>query len=247
MIDVFWNRKRPNYEEVISYGPRWWLEWLEMDTNYRYAGWTLDLMAYWMERVVSNQFPMHADMQTIEKLEKLFNIDVDYSMTLEERRKIVASYYFFNGHLSKTAIRTIIQTCTECDSEIWWGGDDENILKIDIMQSKKDISAATERVFDIINRRKPAHIAMDMRICVRRIFVQPLHVHFGGAVETAFSKIPIMGEDRTSTRKIAVAYGGFAVSAGTGTPAPAVHVSADRGHSAGGVYCHTHTKSRLIE
>lgn len=64
-MEVFNNQQRSGYEEIVSYGPKWWTEFREMDANYRFAGWTLDLMAYWLERVVNNQFPANADERTI--------------------------------------------------------------------------------------------------------------------------------------------------------------------------------------
>ena len=64
-MEVFNNQQRSGYEEIVSYGPKWWTEFREMDANYRFAGWTLDLMAHWLERVVNNQFPANADERTI--------------------------------------------------------------------------------------------------------------------------------------------------------------------------------------
>lgn len=246
MLDVFRNRQRPNYEEIITYGPRWWLEWLEMDANYRYAGWTLDLMAYWMERVISNQFPRHADLETVEKLEKLFNIDVDYSMTLEERRRVVESYYFYNGHLSRTVIQSIIMTCTECESRLWWDGEDNNILKIDILQKETDISAAADRVFCIIERRKPAHIAMNIRICVQRVFYQTVRIYSGGVLGAWYMTIPFAGQDRLAAAELPVSYAGFVRTLGNGQAPDSSCMAAGDRNNAGGVYCHTHIKSRLI-
>ncbi|MDO4650431.1 MAG: hypothetical protein Q4B26_17470, partial [Eubacteriales bacterium] len=74
-MEIFHNRDRSGYEEIVSYGPRWWTEYLEMDANYRFAGWTLDLMAHFLERIIKNQYPLNADEQTIELLEKLLHIE----------------------------------------------------------------------------------------------------------------------------------------------------------------------------
>lgn len=246
MIDYFHNHDRPNYYEVSSYGPSWWLEWVEMDANYRYAGWTLDLMAYWMDRVVSNQFPMHADQETIEKLEKLFCIDVDYSMTLEERRRIVAAYYFYVGHLSRTAIKEIIRTCTDCESDVRWGGEDNNILKVDILQQKKDVLAASDRAYAILYRRKPAHIAMDVRVCVTRTFRQLLKMHFGGIIEAWFGDIPLVVPHRTDRKTLQVSFASYMHPVLDACPPAPARASPIRQERAGGAYCCTHTKSKLI-
>ena len=38
-MEVFNNQQRSGYEEIVSYGPKWWAEFREMDANYRFAGW----------------------------------------------------------------------------------------------------------------------------------------------------------------------------------------------------------------
>ena len=87
-MEVFNNQQRSGYEEIVSYGPKWWTEFREMDANYRFAGWTLDLMAYWLERVVNNQFPANADERTITTVfEPALGIEPEPDETLEERRK----------------------------------------------------------------------------------------------------------------------------------------------------------------
>ena len=45
---------RSGYEEVKSYGPSWWPEYREMNAVYKYAGWTLDLMAHFLEKLIWN-------------------------------------------------------------------------------------------------------------------------------------------------------------------------------------------------
>lgn len=246
MIDYFHNHDKPNYYEVSSYGPRWWLEWAEMDANYRYAGWTLDLMANWMDRVVSNQFPMHADMETIQKLEKLFCIDVDYGMALEERRRIVAAYYFYVGHLSRTTIKEIIRTCTGCDSDVRWGGGNNNILQIDIQQQERDVLAASDQAYAILYRRKPAHIAMDVRVCVTRTFWQCLKLHFGSIVEAWFNIQPVVPH-RTDRKSLRVSFASYMRPILDVCPSACARASPVRQEHAGGAYCCTHTKSKLIE
>ena len=109
-MEVFNNQQRSGYEEIASYGPKWWTEFREMDANYRFAGWTLDLMAYWMERVVNNQFPANADERTITTVfEPALGIEPEPDETLEERRKTVAAYWSGTGELSKTVIKSLIK------------------------------------------------------------------------------------------------------------------------------------------
>lgn len=153
-MEIFYNLERPNYEEIVSYGPKWWTEYREMDANYRFAGWTLDLMAYFLEQTVKNQFPSEADEKTISMLEKLLRIEYDSELTLEERRRIVSAYYSGTGHLSRSVILSLMKAYAGHDGDVYWkgpvlcisfGNDETHFVSIGLLQK-------------ILERRMPAHI-----------------------------------------------------------------------------------------
>lgn len=164
-MEVFNNQQRSGYEEIASYGPKWWTEFREMDANYRFAGWTLDLMAYWMERVVNNQFPANADERTITTVfEPALGIEPEPDETLEERRKTVAAYWSGTRKLSKTVIQSIIKAYTGCESELWWNG-----IKLQIrIFCDEDEQFSQRKLHNIISRRYPAHLSFAIRdvICI---------------------------------------------------------------------------------
>ena len=118
-MEVFFNRQRPGYDEIKSYGPRWWTEYREMDAVYRFAGWTLDLMAYWLERLVNNQFPATADEHAIEMFEDVLGIDPEPGATLEDRRRTVGAYYSGNSKLSESVIKQIIKSSDPLSFLMW--------------------------------------------------------------------------------------------------------------------------------
>lgn len=153
-MEIFYNLEHPNYEEIVSYGPKWWTEYREMDANYRFAGWTLDLMAYFLEQTVKNQFPSEADEKTISMLEKLLRIEYDAELTLEERRRIVSAYYSGTGHLSRSVILSLMKAYTGHEGDVYWkgpvlcisfGNDETHFVSIGLLQK-------------ILERRMPAHI-----------------------------------------------------------------------------------------
>ena len=152
-MEIFNNQQRSGYEEIVSYGPKWWTEFREMDANYRFAGWTLDLMAYWLERVVNNQFPANADERTITTVfEPALRIEPEPDETLEERRKTAAAYWSGTGKLSKTVIQSIIKAYTGCESELWWNG-----VKLQIrIFCDEDGQFSQRKIHNIISRRYPA-------------------------------------------------------------------------------------------
>ena len=159
-MEIFNNQQRSGYEEIVSYGPKWWTEFREMDANYRFAGWTLDLMAYWLERVVNNQFPANADERTITTVfEPALRIEPEPDETLEERRKTVAAYWSGTGKLSKTVIQSIIKAYTGCESELWWNG-----VKLQIrIFCDEDGQFSQRKIHNIISRRYPEHLSFTIR------------------------------------------------------------------------------------
>lgn len=158
-MEVFFNRQRPGYVEIVSYGPRWWTEYREMDAVYRFAGWTLDLMAYWLERLVNNQFPAMADEHAIEMFEGVLGIDPEPEATLEDRRRTVGVYYSGNSKLSESVIKQLIKSYTGCDSDLWWEG---LTLHIEIMRNN-DGNILLKHVIELLEDRIPAHIVLALQ------------------------------------------------------------------------------------
>lgn len=168
-MEIFYNSKRPGYDEIVSYGPKWWTEYREMEANYRYAGWSLDLMAHFLEQTVKNQFPDHADEKTIMMLEKLLKIEYDPGTKLDERRRIVSAYYSGMGKLSKSVIQSVIQTYGGCESKLWWK--DRSSLQIRIFCNEGN-AFSNKRIFQIIERRFPAHLLFMIRNVLCTFFTE---------------------------------------------------------------------------
>ena len=69
---VFYNQQRSGYEELLSYGPLFYRDLLEMDTNYRFCRKkALDVGAEGLEKLMQDQFIDTADEETISRWEKL--------------------------------------------------------------------------------------------------------------------------------------------------------------------------------
>lgn len=152
---VFNNRDRPNYDQLIDMAPKWLNEYREMNANNRYAGWTLDLMAYWLDKIVLNLFPAYCDEEHLRMYERIFAIEYDTEPTLEERRKTVMAYWNGMGKINKSAIEQIILACGAEDPNIYWLG-----LYLQIEFWNTDISDESARqIRKILRRRMPAHIA----------------------------------------------------------------------------------------
>lgn len=154
-MEIFCNRERPNYEEIVSYGPRWLTEYREMDANYKYAGWTLDLMAYWLERIINNEFPAYADEKTIGMWERVLRIERDPAMSLEERRRIVEAYLAGPGKMSRSTIKALAVAYTGQDCDVYWVGERLRVQ----FDSGEGITISVATLRKILRRRLPAHIS----------------------------------------------------------------------------------------
>lgn len=154
-MEIFCNRERPNYEEIVSYGPRWLTEYREMDANYKYAGWTLDLMAYWLERIINNEFPAYADEKTIGMWERVLRIERDPTMSLEERRRIVEAYLAGPGKMSRSTIKALAVAYTGQDCDVYWVGERLRVQ----FDSGEGITISVATLRKILRRRLPAHIS----------------------------------------------------------------------------------------
>lgn len=158
---VFNNRDRPNYERVVDMGPRWLNEYREMNANYRFAGWTLDLMAQFLEQLVLNEFPRYCDINTLRTYEKIFAIEYDGDVTIEERRRTVLAYWGGIGKINKTAIIGIVSQYTGTIADVRW---DNEALIIDFDNTDtKPVSIGMLQ--KLLRRRMPAHIDYRLR-CV---------------------------------------------------------------------------------
>lgn len=157
-MNLFNNQERSGYEEIVSYGPRWWTEYREMDANYRFAGWTLDLMAHFLEQEVKNQFPSQADEQAIRTFERLLRIEPAKGESLAARIRTVMAYYSGTGKLSSSAIQSIISSYSNCTSELYW---EASILVIRIYCEDEEFT--NSKIYDLLKRRIPAHIAFYIR------------------------------------------------------------------------------------
>ncbi len=172
-MEIFHNKDRPNYDEIISYGPRWLTEYREMDANYRYAGWTLDLAAFFMEKIINNLFPEYADAQTILMLERLLRIEYDTpDVTLEERRRTVAAYFYGMGKLNRTSIINMAEKYTGCKCDVYWKGSVLYVAVVSDLDESILWNYDYNKLAAILRRRMPAHLGIGFRSHFKPIIIK---------------------------------------------------------------------------
>lgn len=256
---------KSNYEELITYYPRYYRDVFEMVEILKAFGRVADGLEEDIEQAYLNNFILTADAETIKVWEGILDITYTGKLTLDQRKRVVIARIMGYGHIGEPEIRGIIANYTE------------RAVAVDFARGIISIVIEGE-IFDELNlwntllRRIPAHLALDVKIHIQRTFRQRVDVRFGGAAGAHFTLAPV-GEDRVSRKPLYVGYGGRAEADFTTAPVgedrtsrtalsvgysgllspevdgipPGVEKSATgRTEGAGGMYCHTHTKSKLI-
>lgn len=119
--DVFYNRERTGYEELMSYYPNFWKEILEMKANNRFAGYTLDLAAACMERMVADQFFESCSEEMVVRYENFLDVDNAGKDWGERRRFLKVAWSGgekISGTKMKHAVRELYGGMTEVDVEL---------------------------------------------------------------------------------------------------------------------------------
>lgn len=157
-MNVFHNQQKTGYEEIVSYGPRFYPQIREMDAIYRFAGWTVDQMAADLENLIGKQFVMNMDPMQLTFYEQLFQLPVE-GLSLEERRKQVFTYIYGNGKLSASKIAAFITVLYGEDSVTTIVMEEGLVISI-LTAGLTD--AAHQQLIGYLNRVLPAHISYDI-------------------------------------------------------------------------------------
>lgn len=158
-MEIFRNTPTPYYDQLVMMGPAWLAEFKEMDANYRFAAWTLELGAHFLDQMVNNEFPAYCDLDTLKMYEQLLNIEYEREVTEEERRRTVCAYWSGDGKISKTTIEGLVSTYTGHQADVRW---EDMVLVIDF-DNTDTINVYLSMLQRILRRRMPAHIDYRLR------------------------------------------------------------------------------------
>lgn len=154
-MEVFYNQARSGYEELVSYGPKFYPQIKEMDAIYRFAGWTLDQMAMDLENLISMQFVPNMTSEQLTFYEQFFRLSVE-GLSLKERRNQVFARLYGTGKLSVSEISAMGRVLYGEDARITIHMG--NTLEIQILAL--DVTDVVHKQFmAYLDRVLPAHIA----------------------------------------------------------------------------------------
>ncbi len=145
-----------NYEELITYYPRFYRDVFEMVEILKAHGRIADSMEENIEQTYLNGFIDYADEVTIAKLERFLGIGLNRNLTLEERRRLVKSYFVGFGKISATLIKQMIGAYSNAPVDCRFEPFDEeknNALYVRIYQDDH-----IDEIITMLSRKIPAHI-----------------------------------------------------------------------------------------
>lgn len=149
-----------NYDELINYYPRFYREVFEMVEILKTYGRIADEMEGNIERAFLNGFIDYADEETIAKLEKFLHIGLNKRCTLEERRRLVKSYFIGFGKISASLICQMMEAYTNasvnCRLEPF-DAEGNHALYITMQQGAESVLYLSV-IRQLISLKIPAHI-----------------------------------------------------------------------------------------
>lgn len=237
----FYNKYfKSNYDELITYYPRYYREIFEMVEILKAHGKIADILEENIERVFLNNFILTADEQTIKIWEEdILNITYHNKLSLKQRKNVIIAMLCGHGHIGEPEIRQIIANYTS------------NAVSVDFEKGRLFI-LVDGIIFDEINlyhtllKRIPAHIGLGISIHIRREFRQELNICYGGTIATNYCYTPISQHIRGKL-ELPVGYQGVLLSTQSAENANIKYISKKQTQAVGGVYYTTHIKSKLIE
>lgn len=149
-----------NFEELITYYPRFYRDVFEMVEILKAHGRIADELEANIEQTYLNSFIDYADEDTIEQLEKFLNIGLNKSRTLEERRRLVKSYFVGFGKVSASMLAEMIQSYTGASVDIKFEPFDEegnNMLYIHFQRGDEPTLYMGD-INLLLGKKIPAHI-----------------------------------------------------------------------------------------
>lgn len=173
-----------NFEELITYYPRFYRDVFEMVEILKAHGRVADGIEDNIEQTYLNCFIDYADEATIAQLEKFLNIGLNKSRTLEERRRLVKSYFVGFGKVSASMLAEMIQSYTGAEVDIRFEPFDEdgnNMLYINFQRGNEPTLYMSD-INLLLSKKIPAHIAYQAAVTYRHavgVGIRRRHYRYG--------------------------------------------------------------------
>ena len=157
-----------NYDEMITFYPKFYYEVKEMIAVLKAEGKALDDFMENTEQVFNDCFIDLMDEQTVSNLEDFLNIHLYKQRTLEERKRLLKAFFAGHGPLSADLIKQTVSAYTGTEVEVYFlpiertpgspvyeAGD--NQLYINYLRGEEEIFYLND-VDTLLSRLIPAHL-----------------------------------------------------------------------------------------
>lgn len=158
------------YEELKTFYPVFYRDVFEMDAIWRTCGGGLDEIEDDVDRVANSTYISLMDEKALVQMETFLGIPPDSGRTLEERRKLVSSYFLGVGHIGAREIKEIAKAFTGGKCEVSFSNGEVYIhIKADISDTPP-----ADDFFFILRKKIPAHLGVNTEIEIE--FTENLYV-----------------------------------------------------------------------
>lgn len=142
------------YDELKTYLPDFYESIADVRDFLKALGLQMDEVHSDTMQARDNNFIFLADEKTVSRLEQFMYIPYDPARTLDERKRLVASFFVGFGKMSASKIKDIVYTFTNAASDVFF---QDSTVSIEIERG----TSASIYLIDldtILSRRIPAHL-----------------------------------------------------------------------------------------
>lgn len=148
-----------NYEEIRTFYPVWYFDVLEMDAIWKAEGEQLDKVQDSVKALISNGFIDTADDATISSLERFLHINTDKTKTLEDRRRLVSSFFSGDSHIGAKEIKATVATFTTGTAEVAFA---DSEIRVSVTHNIADRLNLSDCLL-VLQTRIPAHLGLSFK------------------------------------------------------------------------------------
>lgn len=151
------------YDRIRKFLPEEIAKLLEEDAYLRGLASQLDKMDADTVQNFHNNFLRRGDEKTVRGLERFLKINSKDAVTLDQRRELIAAYFIGNGRFGKNEIQQLIQKLIGALSFVAFR---DGTIQVDV-DLEIDRRLYFTDCLNLLQRRKPAHLAYDITILSR--------------------------------------------------------------------------------
>lgn len=154
------------YDELMKFYPVFYKDIFEMNEILKAYGSLTDAVQKNIEVMLEDNYIQTADEPTIARLENFLYINTDKTKSLDERRKLVLSFFVGFGKISASKIKSIIKNFTNSEADVQFRKSDEkgnNYLYVTCDRGTED-NLKVYDIADVLVRKIPAHVYLNLLI-----------------------------------------------------------------------------------